>query len=182
MPFTENENEELGVIVRLVARDPRWARMTLTPEQARTEAWAILHDKERVLRNYNAARYAFPRNALRVLEEELQRRMQTSAAYIDQSESDAELVSAAIGEVFRNQDNASTMLQSMLVEGEMLHEWMRRYRIGEDISDNAHYQRFRKYKMRLESECRDQHREAVRRMIERRSKNRGPQEHDAEQA
>ena len=174
MALTEEERQELGDIVRLVLCDPRWSVMALSRAQAEAAAWAILEAMELQIRNFNSARYAFPRNALRVLEDELQKRMEASKEYIDQSKIDLALVSAAIGEVFRNQPNAEKMLRALLIEEKTLHQWIRDDGIGHDVSDHAHYQRFRKCKERLESQCRPEQRDAVRRMLALRSRNRGP--------
>ncbi len=171
MTFSEQQKEELGFIVRLVVSDPRWTRMSIPPERAKTEAWAILRAKERQLRDFNAARYAFARNALRILEDELERKMRTAPENIERCESDKRLIGAAIDHVFGTENNARNMLRALFIDGTTLKHWVRKH--GRDgRSMDAHYKEIQRNKQKLLEECLDEHKATVRQMMEMRSRKR----------
>lgn len=171
MAFTEQQKEELSVIVRLVVTDPCWARMSILSEQATTEAWALLRAKERQLCDFNAARYAFARNALRVLEDELQRKMRAFRQDDEQSKRDKNSIVAAINHVFRYEDNARDMLLALIIDKTTLKHWVyKRCRDGRTMY--AYYKEVERNKKRLLKECPNQHKAAVSQMITLRSKRR----------
>jgi hypothetical protein len=170
MAFTEQQKEELSVIVRLVVTDPCWARMSILPEQATTEAWVLLRAKERQLCDFNAARYAFARNALRVLEDELQRKMRDFRQDDEHSKRDKDSIVAAINHVFQNEHNARDMLLALINDETTLKHWVHKHCRDDGRTMPAYYKEVERNKKRLLKECLDEHKAAVSQMMTLRSK------------